>query len=155
MQNTKTCMTTNPITVRASETLLKAYSLMRERNIRHLPVMSERNEVIGILSDRDVQRAMNIYRSGYVQEAVIDPGILVEDFMSWPVYTVSEETSLKTVAKEMLSQKVSAFVVEDHLKRLKGIITTDDLLKYFVAKINQDDVPLKAITRFFTGPELY
>ena len=65
------------------------------------------------------------------------------------MYVVSETTTVKRVAEEMLSQKVSAFLVEDSMGRMKGIITTDDILKLFVAELDkQTGVGIKAISHY-------
>lgn len=49
------------------------------------------------------------------------------DYLSWPVYLVSETTSVTRVAVEMLDKKVSGVIVQDNLGRMKGIVTTDDI----------------------------
>lgn len=156
MNKTQEVMTTRLITAKASDSLATAYKIMQEKGIRHLPVMDDRNSVVGILSDRDIQRAMTVKKlNTFQQEVHLDAQILVEDFMSWPVYAVSETTTIKRVAEEMLSQKVSAFVVEDNLGRLKGIITTDDLLKLFLKdETKQASIGLKALSHYFMGPEV-
>lgn len=154
MTTTKHLMTSHPRVIKASDTLLKAYEIMHELQIRHLPVLDGRNKVVGILSDRDIQRAMSVKKLNAIQKDVmLDEKLLVEDFMSWPVFTVSESTPIKKVAQEMLDQKVSAFLVEDSLENLKGIITTDDLLKYIISeeKIQQHMSSMK-ISHFFQGP---
>lgn len=152
---TKNAMTAKPLTLSPSSTVLDAYKLMREKSIRHLPVTDQLGKVVGILSDRDVQRAMNVSQpTPYMQQIRLNPEYKVEQFMSWPVFAVTEDTSLKKVAEEMLAQKVSAFVVEDHLHHLTGIITSDDILKCFIADTNRD-APLRSLGQYFTGPELY
>ena len=155
MMTTKANMTKNPFTLSVEDTILDAYKLMREKSIRHLPVVNDLGKVVGILSDRDVQRAMNVSQpTPYMQQIRLNPEFKVAEFMSWPVYAVTEDTSLKKVAEEMLAQKVSAFVVEDPHERLVGIITTDDMLKYFITETNKNQT-LRSLSQYFTGPELY
>jgi CBS domain-containing protein len=156
MTTTKEAMTRDLLTINASDSMVVAYRLMHEKRIRHLPVVDERQKVVGILSDRDIQRAMSVKRiNNFQQEVELDATLPVEDFMSWPVHVVSEATSLRRVAEEMLSQKVSAFLVEDNSGRVKGIITTDDILKVFLMNDDKvDNVGMKAVSYYFTGPEL-
>lgn len=33
---------------------------MREKGIRHLPVLDERNSIVEILNDRDIQKAIDV-----------------------------------------------------------------------------------------------
>ncbi len=153
---TKHYMSTNPFTIRTNESMLSASKLMHEKEIRHLPVLSERGQVVGILSDRDVQRAMIITKTNSNNQlCTFDPNFLVEDFMSWPVIVVSETSSLQYAAKEMLLQKVSCLLVEDMGGKLRGILTTDDVLAFFVQDGAGRDLPLKLIAKYFTSPEVY
>jgi acetoin utilization protein AcuB len=157
MNITQDLMTTKIITAKASDTVATAYRLMLDHGIRHIPIMDDRNVLVGILSDRDVQRAMSVKRINAIQQEVkLDPKVLIEAFMSWPVYVVSETTTIKRVAEEMLKQKVSAFIVEDHLGKMKGIITSDDLLKLFLKDDSKPmGIGLKTLGHFFLKPEVY
>jgi len=154
MMKSRDIMTSNVVTIHAKESMASAYSVMSNKGIRHLPVVDDRNSVIGILSDRDVQLAMNVKRTNKLQQSItLDNGLLVEEFMNWPVFVVGEETSVKKVAEEMLSQKVSAFLVQDHTGQMKGIITTDDLLKLFLTESTvRPEATIKSLTRHFFAP---
>jgi acetoin utilization protein AcuB len=137
-------MTSKLITVKHGDSVKEAFSLMRGKGIRHLPVRDNEEKIIGILSERDVQRALNVKKAGlYEQEITLDENLKVEDFMSWPVYMVSEETSIERVAEEMLAQKISAFLVVDQNRVEKGIVTTDDMLKYLLTYIKTDQPKMK------------
>jgi acetoin utilization protein AcuB len=139
MKTTQTIMTSNLITVSKNVSVKEAFSVMKTNGIRHLPVKDEKSKIIGILSDRDIQRAMSVKKLGpFQQDVTLDESLKVEDFMSWPVYMVSEETSIERVAEEMLAQKISAFIVVDRHDKEKGIITTDDLLGYLLNLIKAD-----------------
>ena len=97
---------------------------------------------MGILSQRDVQRAMTCKKiNDYNQEITLSPVMKVSDFMSWPVYTVNETTHLKLVAELMLKQKVSALVVENEHGYVTGIITTIDLLAYLYQMVENEKRP--------------
>jgi CBS domain-containing protein len=49
-------MTKNPLTLKPNEPLSKAAILMSEKGFRHIPVVDEKNELVGIISARDVAR---------------------------------------------------------------------------------------------------
>jgi CBS domain-containing protein len=49
-------MTKNPITINYDEYVEKAILLMRENNIRHLPVVNKENKFVGMISLRDVSK---------------------------------------------------------------------------------------------------
>lgn len=151
MRKSKDIMTSNVVTINAKDTMANAYSLMHEKYIRHLPVVDDRNKIVGMLSDRDVHLTMSVKKTNILQQTIsLNKELLVEDFMNWPVFMVSEETSLKKVAEEMLAQKVSAFIVQDSVGHLKGIITTDDLIKLFLVDSPvRPETTIKSLTRHF------
>lgn len=157
MNNSKDVMTPKLITIMANDNLVNAYKLMKGKNIRHLPVTDERNKIVGILSDRDIQRGMQVKKlNTFQQEIILDVDQKVEDFMSWPVYMVSEDTPIKKVVFEMLSQKVSAFLVQDHYEQIKGILTTDDILKLFLKEMENDQTKMtNKLSFYFNQNELY
>jgi len=51
-------MQRNVVAISPSASLQEARRLMRERNVRQLPVTAEDNKLVGVLSDRDIREAM-------------------------------------------------------------------------------------------------
>jgi predicted transcriptional regulator len=89
------------------------------------------------------------------QELTFVPHQLVEDFMSWPVQTVDEKTSIVELAKLMITEKVSAFIVSAPNYYMKGIVTTDDLLQYLIEFINTETTVKQSTAKevFWRNPE--
>lgn len=128
---TKENMTKTLITIRWNESIEKAFQKMEEFRIRHLPVVDKDDFVVGIISDRDVNRAMNTERPGF------DESVLVGDFMSWPAITVDEKASIADVAEGMVDEKVSAFLVTRNGNEVVGIVTSEDLLGYLAKQLRE------------------
>lgn len=144
-------MTKEISTIAYWELLEAAMDKMKADKIRHLPVVDERHQIIGIISDRDLQRAMNprrIDNGGATEWAEIefrfDPNFQVKDFMSFPVMRVRQDSSVSYVAHRMMSEKVSAFLVVDE-DVVVGIVTTDDMLKLLTSLLAKD-TNLKSVT---------
>lgn len=114
-------MTKSLISVRWKFPVADAWKLMQERNIRHLPVMDAEGAVVGILSDRDVKRAMD------PKHPTFAAGAIVGDFMSWPAISVESTTPLEKVVKIMIEGKISALLVT-RKNAVVGITTTEDML---------------------------
>ncbi len=154
MMKSRDVMTSKVITIHAKATMAQAYTIMNERNFRHLPVVDDQKSVVGILSDRDVHLAMNVQKISKTQQSIsLNDESLVEDFMTWPVYVVSEETSIRKIAEEMLAQRVSAFLVQDSDGHMRGIVTTDDLIKLLlIEQPLSHEATLKSLTRYFFSP---
>jgi CBS domain-containing protein len=131
-KNASEAMTKKLVTVPWNHAISEAYSLMEERKIRHLPVTDKDGFVVGILSDRDVNRAMNPVRPGFAE------GLSVADFMSWPAITVDEGISVADVAEGMVDEKVSAFLVTKDGEEVVGIVTSEDLLKLLRSLLKGD-----------------
>jgi len=49
-------MTKAPITIYFDENLEKAIQIMKEKNIRHLPIVNKEGKLIGMISSRDIIR---------------------------------------------------------------------------------------------------
>ena len=107
----------NPHTIGHSETLEEAKSIMSEHKIRHLPV-KKAGQVIGILSDRDIEFAMRVDKKDASE-------IKVEDALTEEPYHVTLDTPVSKVANTLSHMKYgSALIMEN--EELKGIFTTTD-----------------------------
>ncbi len=51
--------TENPITVNSGDSIIDAIGLMQKNNIRHLPVIDNEGQPVGILSSRDIFKLIN------------------------------------------------------------------------------------------------
>ncbi len=145
-KETSDIMSKKLITITGSAPLLEAYKVMSERKIRHLPVTDTAGGVIGILSDRDLQRAMQVdHRNPGIDEGTVEfkLGAQVQDFMSFPVKTVGINNSVRDVALAMLNEKVSAYLVTDQFAHTRGIVTTDDMLKLLISMLDKDPGKLR------------
>ncbi|MBY0515414.1 MAG: CBS domain-containing protein [Bacteriovoracaceae bacterium] len=131
-------MTRHPSTVFVAESLQNAYQKMRTLKVRHLPVINGSGKLVGIISDRDFQRVMNRERVSETEETfTFDSREIVEDIMSWPVMTIPEGTSIRSAARLMVKDKLSALVITSVDQHPMGIVTTDDFLNYLVESGDQ------------------
>ena len=107
----------NPHTVAHSESLEDAKKIMKAHNIRHLPVRKA-GQVIGILSDRDIEFAMRVDQKQASE-------ILVADALTDEPYCVTPTTPVHEVASTLSHMRYgSVLIMEDD--QLKGIFTTTD-----------------------------
>jgi acetoin utilization protein AcuB len=124
-------MTEDPVTVTASSTVGEAMQILQELNVRHIPVVNQSNELVGMLSDRDL-RAVSVPRTideewlGELRIALETP---VARVMSSNVVTVQEEASMPEVIELMLDNKIGAVPVVDADSALVGIISYIDVLR--------------------------
>jgi acetoin utilization protein AcuB len=128
-------MTRNVITIRPEATLLDARAKMDENHIRHLPVVKQDNTVIGIITDRDLRSALPSVFSTYREDAKETERISelkVGDVMTKNPVTISPKNTLEDAIMMMHKMHKGAFPVVDNDGKLKGIISTRDLIRAFI-----------------------
>ena len=141
-------MSKHLITIDWNESMERAYDVLKANEVRHLPVYSNSGEIIGILSDRDVQRAMisqieSVEGHGMRDETIdFDPNTRVRDYMSWPPKSVEFNTDLKVVTEKMIAEKISSLLVTKG-EKIIGIVTTEDLLKALADLLGESKTPLQ------------
>lgn len=128
------------------EKIETAYRRMQAHGLRHLPVHNDAGEIVGMLSDRDVQRAMisQVDRDSSgtrsFETISFDPDSRVRDYMAWPVLAVDHESDLMHAVHMVLDHRVSALLVRDS-GRAVGIVTTDDLLRVLAGYLAEGNGP--------------
>ncbi len=110
-------MTPNPVTIARETTVRQALEIIEKRKLRHLPVLDNKDVLVGIVSEKDLLRA------NYDDS--------IEEVMTTDVVTVTEYTALEEAARIMADQKISSLPVMRG-SRLVGIITETDLFKVFL-----------------------
>ncbi len=128
-------MTRKLITIGGETGILEIRKLMDEKKIRHVPVIDDSGILLGMVTDRDVRSAMpalaiDDFNSKEAREKLSE--IKAEDIMTSDLITVSPAYTLQDVLILFQRHHVGAFPVVDDEKRLKGIISTRDLLRAFV-----------------------
>jgi acetoin utilization protein AcuB len=123
-------MTPNPLTVSPDATVAEVWDLMRERGVRHLPVV-ERGSLVGILSDRDLARfdVGRLLTDGAetLRRELGTPAVTV---MSGDVVTVEPEAELGEVVDLLVDNRIGAVaVVRPETQELVGIVSYVDVLQ--------------------------
>jgi acetoin utilization protein AcuB len=125
-------MKANPITVGPLDSFRHAMNLIRQRGIRHLPVV-EGGRLVGIVTDRDVRQAspsaatsLEIHELHYLLEK-----ITIRDIMTSEVVTATPEMPIEAAARLMLTHRIGCLPVLRGMA-LVGIITETDILSAFV-----------------------
>jgi acetoin utilization protein AcuB len=124
-------MTPNPITVTPQATLAEVWDLMREADIRHVPVV-QAGVLVGMVSDRDlasldVARVLTTDGADALRRALATPVVTV---MSSDVIFVEMEDDLDDVIELMLEHKVGAIpVVRPDTRDVMGIVSYIDVLR--------------------------
>lgn len=115
------------------DTLLgEAMELCSDRKIRHLPVLDDNEELVGLITDRDLRYYISP-RIGTLSENSADRETLmrrVHLVMVRNVIATSPDTPLKEAARLMRDHRVGCLPVIDADRRVVGLLTTSDILRY-------------------------
>jgi acetoin utilization protein AcuB len=128
----KDLMTSNPVVAPPEMTLPDALQLMKERNIRRLPVC-QKGELIGIVTRGDLRGAqpseatsLSIFELHYLVGR-----ITLGQIMTRHPRRVTPTTTIQEAASIMLRRKISGLPVVEQ-DRLVGIITESDIFRLVV-----------------------
>jgi acetoin utilization protein AcuB len=117
-----TLMIPNPITITANSSIPEAIELMKINSIRHLPVVSEGNQLEGFLTLADLKQ-------GLIPSMLGD--LTLQDLMIREPITVGPDDELETAAQLIYQHKIGGMPVVENGK-LVGIITASDILRAFI-----------------------
>ena len=125
-------MTKELITLSLKDTLYSAEKRMKVNHIRHMPVV-DGEQLIGLVSLSDLQRVsfIDAYSKEGTEDTPVYNMLSIRDLMIKNPLTASPKTTILEVSKLLASKEFHSLpVVEDG--KLVGIITTTDLLHYFI-----------------------
>jgi acetoin utilization protein AcuB len=117
----KEYMTPSPLTIAPTQSLTAAHKVMREHQVRHLPVL-DGGRVVGMVSQRDL----------FLVESL--PGatpneVQVEEAMVEDLFTVAPDAPIGEVVEQMIEKKLGSAIVRDEGDKVLGVFTTIDALR--------------------------
>lgn len=125
-------MTRDVFTIGRNEKLSIADDVMKQKRIRHIPVLDGDGQLCGIITQRDLFRGILLRSLGFgtrAEEKMLD-SLSVKDAMHEDVITTSPHASLADAARLMLSSKIGCLPVVEG-GRLVGLISEADFVKRF------------------------
>ncbi len=160
----KDIMIKDVVTLKPEDNVRNASKKFAENNISGAPVVNNKKNVVGILSEADILKMLEAhYTKGNivflptpfdlieipfmeaVREAEVYKGtkdmlkdisnVLVSDVMKKRVVTIKPESSIEDAAVLMVSKKVNRLPVVEN-NELVGIITRGDIIKALAVKNN-------------------
>jgi len=130
-------MTKDLVTVRATDDVALAESLLRLGGIRHLPVVQD-GKLVGLLTHRDLLRCGEAGRPTARERPV-------SEIMTRELTTVSPGTGLAEAARLMLERKFGCLPVCDDGGSLVGIVTEADFVRFAADVVRDLDMVARAV----------
>jgi acetoin utilization protein AcuB len=125
-------MTSHPEHIVATGSVQEAVNKLFELDARHLPVVDQQGELVGVLSDRDLREYSQPYEMQFENLTTSDEREVtpVSDIMSGDVISAHPEDDITEIIDIMIDQKVGAVPVVDPLDgNLVGIVSYIDILR--------------------------
>lgn len=130
----KNWMSKRVVTIDADDSMAQAIRLLKENNIRMLPV-KKNEKLVGIVTDRDLKRAsasdatsLDIHELLYLVSK-----IKVKEIMTKDLITVPPDFTVEETAEVLLKNKISGVPVVDHGGNIVGIITQTDIFRVLIS----------------------
>ncbi len=127
-------MSKDVITVDVNDSMQDATRLLKEHNIRGLPVM-ENGKLVGVVTDRDLKKAsasdattLEIHELLYMISR-----IKVKEIMTKNPITIPVDSTIDEAAEVLLENKLSGAPVVDDKGQVVGIITQIDIFRVIIS----------------------
>jgi CBS domain-containing protein len=110
-----------------------AIRLMRENNIRRLPVTSKTGRLVGMLTLDQAVNAMPRKNKDSFAPILDEEPPIIREVMTDYVYTVGPDDNIARAATIMLNHKIGGIPVVEE-KKVVGIITESDIFRFVAAR---------------------
>ncbi|MBL61552.1 MAG: IMP dehydrogenase [Candidatus Pelagibacter sp.] len=109
-------MVFNPITIGPNNSILDVKKIIKEKNISGIPVVNKKNEILGIITNRDLRFSRNDKAK-------------VKDLMTKNVVTIKQGYSSNEAKKLLHKHRIEKIIVTNNKKKCLGLITVKDIEK--------------------------
>lgn len=133
-------MTSQVITVEMDDTVETVQELFQRYNFHHLLVLGEDDILVGVVSDRDLLKALSPFISTIIERSQ-DLRTLkkrVHQIMGRRPITASSDDTIREAAALMLNKKISCLPIVYPNGTIKGIVTWKDILKWLVKQMDKE-----------------
>ena len=121
-------------TLTESDTVKVASQNLHEKKIGSMPVLDKNNNVIGIISERDL--------SQFIYSERFNVNLPVAKIMTKKLVTCDLNTSVTELMNEMTEKKIRHIIIMED-KKLLGIVSIGDVVNHLIDKIKDENKNLK------------
>jgi len=141
-------MTSHPLTVMPDTSFTDAFQIIREKGIRHLPVVDKKGNLIGIVTQKDLLQAspssattLTVFEMNYLLV-----NLPIREVMTSPAISVPEDMPIEEAARIMVEKDIGCLPVLRN-DELVGVITDADIFKAFVEILGRGAAELRITLR--------
>lgn len=118
-------MQTTPLTLQANMTVAQAWQILRDNNRQEAPVVDEAQQIVGVVSERDLLTSINVQNERVTQSL----NRTVGEVMTSPVIVAQAETDIRRIAGIMVEFNIDGVPIMSQQNGLIGFISRHDLLR--------------------------
>jgi len=133
-------MTRSVVTLGLDDDLRTAKEYFERYRFRHLPVLDDKGSLAGVISDRDVLANISPF-AGTINERTADANSLLRkahQVMTRNPETTGRDEKVERAALVMLHARISCLPVVDDRRRLLGIVTMRDVMRWCLNRAGFD-----------------
>jgi CBS domain-containing protein len=135
LMRVRSMMQTHILTVTPEMSLAEAQRLIRDNNIRHIPVVSGTGyqHLVGMMTDRDIQEAVPSPATTLTRGEIAHQmaATAVKTCMTKDVVCIGPEAEMVQAARLLVQRRIGCLPVVDH-GTLVGVVTDMDCLRAFL-----------------------
>jgi len=128
----KEIMTSKVVSIQVDSPFSEVPKKFNMHNIRHLPVVGEKNKLVGLMTQRDLYKLHSPRKledgSWYYDEDELNSYILKDVMLQDPL-AMGAEDCVGDAVLEMVRNKYGCILIIDQNEALCGIVTRVDILK--------------------------
>jgi CBS domain-containing membrane protein len=130
-QTVANLMTLDPFAVRAEHTLYDAHNLMKEKNVRHIPVIDNNGILLGMLTQKIMMNKVIAIMGDYGASELEshEKETKVADLMAIDFACVTPTQPLQDVVTFFVKGRHGCMPVVDEHGKLTGILTSADFVR--------------------------
>ena len=121
-------------TLSEDDTIKKASQKMHEKEVGSMPVLNKNNDVIGIVSERDLSR--------FIYTERFNINFPITQIMSKNLVNCDLNTSVTELMETMTEKKIRHILIMEN-KKLLGIVSIGDVVIHLINKIKEENKDLR------------
>ena len=121
-------------TLTETDTVKTASQNLHEKKVGSMPVLNKNNNVVGIISERDL--------SQFIYAERFNSNLPISQIMTKELVTCDLNTSVTELMDEMTEKKIRHILIMED-KKLLGIVSIGDVVNHLIDKIKEENKSLK------------
>ena len=131
-----TIMTKEVISLHENDLFEKANEIFVNHSFHNIPVISSDNFLVGIISKGDFNKILTPFSIFETEKSKIEniklfKSLLCKDVMTSELITLKASDEIEDAVKILLPNNIHCIPIVDDSNQIAGIVTNNDLLKYF------------------------